>query len=112
MAENSVSFYREPEKYDEKAAAKHLKREVVPALETLRARLSTVSDWIPRVLHAELEETARQLNLDFGKLAQPVRVALTGRAVSPPIDITLHLVGRDRALKRLARAAAHASVGN
>jgi glutamyl-tRNA synthetase len=45
--------------------------------------------------------TAQSHGLDLGKLAQPLRVVLTGRAVSPPIDVTLHLVGRERCLKAL-----------
>jgi glutamyl-tRNA synthetase len=111
MAQNSVFFYREPEQYDEKAAAKHLKRDIAPVLEALRQRLESVNDWVPSVLHAEIEETARQSGLDFGKLAQPVRVVVTGRAVSPPIDITLHLIGRERVLKRLQEGVTRASAG-
>ncbi len=42
--------------------------------------------------------------LGFGKLGQPLRVAATGGAVSPPIDVTLTLIGRDRVLARVDRA--------
>jgi glutamyl-tRNA synthetase len=111
MAQNSVFFYREPEGYDEKAAAKHLKKEIAPALEALHAALERLADWTPAAIHAAVEATARGHGLDFGKLAQPVRVALTGRAVSPPIDVTLHLVGRDRVRSRLREGARRASAG-
>ncbi len=45
-----------------------------------------------------------QFGLNFGKLGQPIRVALTGGPVSPPIDVTAELVGRERALRRLDSA--------
>ncbi len=109
MAQNSVFFYREPEHYDEKAAAKHLKKEIAPALEALAEALQQLTEWTPPALHAAVEQTAKAQGLDFGKLAQPVRVALTGRTISPPIDVTLHLIGRDRSVKRIRAATAFAA---
>ncbi|HEY8555433.1 MAG TPA: glutamate--tRNA ligase [Burkholderiales bacterium] len=104
MAQNSVFFYREPEGYDEKAAAKHLKPEIAPALAALAKEIEALSEWTAPALHGAVERTAQGHGLDFGKLAQPVRVAVTGRAVSPPIDVTLHLLGRERACARLRKA--------
>lgn len=101
MATNSVFFYREPDRYDEKAASKHLRKEVVPAMQVLCESLQSLTDWTPTAIHAAVTETAQAHGLDLGKLAQPVRVALTGRALSPPIDVTLHLVGREPSLRRL-----------
>ena len=51
--------------------------------------------------------TAEELGIGMGKIAQPLRVALTGAAVSPSIDKTLWLVGRDRSLERISRALAY-----
>lgn len=48
--------------------------------------------------------TAESLDLKLGKVAQPLRVAVSGGPVSPPIDITLALLGRERTLARIARA--------
>lgn len=101
MAQNSVFFFREPSGYDAKAAAKHLTKDVAPALHALRGRLERLPDWTPTAIHEALAETAQAHGLDLGKLAQPLRVVLTGRAVSPPIDVTLHLLGRDRSLRGL-----------
>jgi glutamyl-tRNA synthetase len=42
--------------------------------------------------------------MNMGKIGQPIRVAVTGGAVSPPIDVTLELVGKDRTLQRLSTA--------
>jgi len=107
MAQNSAFFYREPEGYDEKAAAKHLKPEIAPALAALAKAIEALDEWTPAALHGVVERTAQGNGLDFGKLAQPVRVAVTGRAVSPPIDVTLHLLGRERTLARLRKAVEH-----
>jgi glutamyl-tRNA synthetase len=53
-----------------------------------------------------LNELAASLQAGLGKIAQPVRVAVTGTAVSPPIDATLALLGRERTLGRLDAVAA------
>jgi glutamyl-tRNA synthetase len=50
---------------------------------------------------------AAELGLGLGKVAQPLRVAVVGRAASPGIDITLHLVGREACLRRIDRALNH-----
>jgi glutamyl-tRNA synthetase len=109
MAANSVSFYREPGAYDEKDAAAHLKPEVFPALADLKARLEAIPIWNAAAVHEAIDATATAYGLKLGKIAQPVRVAMTGRAVSPPIDQTLALIGRERTLKRLDSALAFLS---
>ncbi len=106
MAEASHYFYREPEGYDEKAAAKHLRPEVLPALEALRGRLADLEPWTDEAIHEAVVATAEAQGLKLGKLAQPVRVAVTGGAVSPPINVTLRLLGRERTLARLDKAVA------
>ena len=55
-------------------------------------------------MHAAVTGVAEAHGLKLGKIAQPVRVALAGCAVSPPIDLTLALVGRDKTLRRLDKA--------
>jgi len=108
MAENSVYFYREFEVYDEKAAGKHLTPEAAAHLETLREHLAGVSSWSAPAIHEALTAAAEESGVKFGKLAQPLRVAVTGRGFSPPIDVTLELVGRERTLARIDRAVAWA----
>ncbi|MEL7186614.1 MAG: hypothetical protein AAFN50_09315 [Pseudomonadota bacterium] len=49
-------------------------------------------------------KTAERFEINLGKLGQPIRVAVTGRPVSPPIDVTVWLVGRERTLRRLDNA--------
>jgi glutamyl-tRNA synthetase len=107
MAQNSVFFYREPDSYDEKAVAKHLTPAVVPAIKALRDRLRELPQWNTEAIHAVVHDVAQLHGLELGKLAQPVRVALTGRSVSPPIDVSLFVVGRERSVHRLQAALDH-----
>lgn len=104
MAHNSLFFYRDVEAYDEKAAAKHLKPTVHEPLLELRRRLQDLQPWSAAAIHDALVQTAEQNQLKLGGIAQPVRVAVSGGAVSPPIDVTLELLGREQTLKRLDQA--------
>jgi glutamyl-tRNA synthetase len=107
MAQNSAFFYRDVDAYDPKDAAAHLKPEALKPLSALRERLAGLPLWNAASIHETVTGVAEQQGLKLGKLAQPLRVAVAGRAVSPPIDITLTLVGRDQTLKRLDRALAY-----
>ncbi|WJW76628.1 glutamate--tRNA ligase [Thiohalobacter sp. IOR34] len=106
MAENSVFFYRDIEEFDEKAAKKNLKPATREPLALLRERLAALEEWAPGPIHQAVQETAEALDLKLGKVAQPLRVAVSGGPVSPPIDVTVWLVGRERTLARIDRALA------
>ncbi len=91
--------------YDPKAAEKHLKREIAPLLSDLHGRLTALPDWSEPPLERVFEEVrARHGDLPMGKLAQPVRVAVTGGAVSPGIYETLAVLGKPRSLERIGAA--------
>jgi glutamyl-tRNA synthetase len=104
MAEISAFFYRDYDEFDEKAAKKNLKAAAREPLQKLRAELETLGDWKPEPLHQLVKDVAESLDLKMGKVAQPLRVAVVGRAASPGIDVTLHLVGREACLRRIDRA--------
>lgn len=104
MAEGAVFLYRDFEAYDEKAARKHLSAAAQPVLEALLSRLEALPDWSAEAGHAEVKAVGEALDLKLGKVAQPLRVAVSGGPVSPPIDATLALLGRERTLERLRRA--------
>ena len=89
---------------DEKAARKVLRPVVREPLAAVRAALAGVAEWTAADIHACIADTAESLGIGFGKLGQPLRVAVTGGGVSPPIDITLYLAGRVRTLERLDAA--------
>ena len=104
MAANSVFFYRDVEHYDDKAAQKNLTAETRPALAQLRERFVALTDWRPEPIHEVVVTTAEALGEKLGKVAQPLRVAASGGTVSPPIDVTVYLLGQERTLQRLDRA--------
>ena len=106
MAEKSRFAFEEYVEFDERAAKKHLRPAALEPLEVARARLHALADWEPAALHAAVAECAEALSLNLGKVAQPLRVALTGAAASPAIELTLQMVGRDAALSRIDRAIA------
>jgi glutamyl-tRNA synthetase len=104
MVEQSRCFYEDFEGFDENAAKKHLRPAVLEPLQTLREQLSGLSDWTDQALQGVVERVAGECGLKLGKLAQPLRVAVTGSAVSPSIDVTLRLLGQARTILRLDRA--------
>jgi glutamyl-tRNA synthetase len=106
MAENSTFFFRDVTSYDEKAAKKNLTAEAAPLLRTVRGRLATLDDWQAPRLHEVIQAVAVESSVALGKVAQPIRVAVSGGSVSPPIDATLEILGRETTLQRLDRAIA------
>ncbi len=106
MAHNSRFFFTDRVEIDPKAAAKHLAGDAVQLLAQVRARLAALSSWDAVAIHATLNDLATQAGAGLGKIAQPVRVAVTGTSVSPPIDATLALLGRERSLARIDAALA------
>ena len=63
-----------------------------------------MSEWRAEPIHQAIQQVAAAGGLALGKVAQPLRVAVTGAAVSPPIDVTLELLGRAKTLARIDRA--------
>ena len=104
MATASEFFYHEFDSYDEKAAKKNLTPASLIPLSELAKNLENLELWESEALHQVVNETAESLNLKLGKVAQPLRVAVTGTSVSPSIDVTLALLGRDKTLIRINRA--------
>ena len=107
MAEISAFFYRDYDEFDEKAAKKNLKAAAREPLEQVRDRLASLDDWEADKLHQLVIDVAAALDLKLGKVAQPLRVAVVGRAASPGIDVTLQLVGREACLRRIDKALAY-----
>jgi glutamyl-tRNA synthetase len=87
-----------------KAAAQHLKPAIAPALTDLTNRLETLQSWDLTTIEAAFRATLDAHHLALGKLAQPVRVAMTGGTVSPGIFEVLDVLGRERTIARLRAA--------
>lgn len=104
MAQASRYFYQEFDEYDAKAAKKNFKQGTDQVLQVLREKFSQLEVWNGEKLHQIVLDTAEGLELKLGKVAQPLRVAVSGAGVSPGIDVTLSLLGRDKTLSRMSRA--------
>ncbi len=117
MAESARYCYEDFEAVDPKAAKKHLRPVILEPLKAVRERLAGLEDWSRTTIAAAVDDVADEFELNLGKIGQPLRIAVTGGPVSPPIDVTVWLVGRERTLARLdhaiemiaARAAANAT---
>ncbi|MFN5716729.1 MAG: glutamate--tRNA ligase, partial [Bradyrhizobium sp.] len=72
----------------------------------LRTALEAVNDWTAETTEAAMRNFAEQNNLKLGAVAQPLRVALTGRTTSPGIFDVLAVLGRQECLARLGDQAA------
>jgi glutamyl-tRNA synthetase len=107
LAEISAFYYRDFEQYEEKAAAKALKAAAVEPLTHMKQALAELPDWNREAIHAAMEGVVEQLGVGFGKVGMPLRVAVTGGAPSPDLDLTLWLVGRAACLRRIDKALAH-----
>ena len=104
LAEKSHYFFRDFEAYEESAAKKHLRPVAASMLEELLGRLCSITDWRADVIHDAINNTAKSHGAKLGKIAQPLRVAVSGTAATPPIDETVALVGREKTLERIEQA--------
>jgi glutamyl-tRNA synthetase len=107
MAEISAFFYRDFDEFEPKAAKKHLKAAALEPLQQVREKLAALDSWVGEQLHQVVIDVSAALSLNMGKVAQPLRVAVAGRAASPGIDVTLELVGREACLRRIDKALAY-----
>lgn len=99
MAEKSRFFYE-----DITIPTDAVTVEIKPVLQQLHDALATLTDWTDSNIHQVINETAEKAGLKLGKLAQPLRLVITGGTVSPPIDSTVRLLGKEKVLARLERA--------
>ena len=104
MAELSEFYFREEIGYEEKAAEKFLKTDAVPLFEQIIAALAKEGVFDKGSGHRLIQEMAEHREMPLVKIAQPIRVALTGKTVSPPIDEVMETLGRERVIQRLKKA--------
>ncbi len=103
--EQVVFLFNDLEEYDEKSWNKVMTTEGVgDILDSTRLTLSEVDDWSSESLEAALRSMIEGLSMGVGKALQPIRVAVTGSSVSPPLFESLAALGRDTSLERIARA--------
>lgn len=107
LTEGARFFFIEKVEYEEKAAKKFLTPETGATLAGLRGGLSGLDAFTPEAIKALFEAVMEKEGLKLGKVAQPVRVAVTGGTVSPGIFETLTLLGKERTLSRIDAALAY-----
>jgi len=106
MADMALKYFQHGVALEEKAAAKHLTAESKPLLAQVREHAAALSQWSAAALDDVVKKVSEQAAVGMGKVAQPVRVAVTGGTVSPGIGETLELLGREESLHRLDAALA------
>ena len=101
MAQRSLYFYQDSYAIDEDAVHEKCQPARV-ALKALYDEMMLLSGWESDLLNQTLRTVAKSQGLKLGQLAQPLRLAVTGGAISPSIAPTLALIGRERVLERLS----------
>ena len=101
MAANSRFLFDDRLIWDQQAVAKHLAGDGRSMLGAVRAALAALAEWSPEAINQALKLVASTAGTGLGKVAQPLRVAVTGTTISPPIDVTLALLGRAKTLARV-----------
>jgi glutamyl-tRNA synthetase len=104
MADSARYCYEDFAEIDENSAKKYLRPVILTPLKKARERLAALSEWEPSNIDHVIRSVASDFDINLGKLGQPIRVAVTGGPVSPPIDVTLWLVGQQRTIRRLDAA--------
>jgi len=106
MAQKSAFYFKTELAFDEKAQAKFLTPESKPLLQSLVSKLTNLNDFSEPALETTFKEIVEQADIKLGKLAQPVRIALTGKKESPGIYEVVLLLGKDVSISRLNSAIA------
>lgn len=104
LVQQSRFFFTEVSDYDAAAVKKFVKTDTPRVVQTVVERLQALTDWSPEALHQVVQSTVDDLEVGFAKVAQPIRIAVTGSTQSPAIDQTLEVLGREVTLQRLQAA--------
>ena len=104
MAKAALFYYQDDIEYDEKAAKKILKPAALEPLNMLTAKLESLDNFTQAGLENVFQAVMDESGLKLGKIAQPVRVALTGRTASPGIFEIIAILGKERVVPRLRKA--------
>lgn len=106
MAEQATYYYCKEVEFDPKASAKFLTEAQQPVFSATLEKLSALDDWQEGSIEEALGKVMDETGLKFGKIAQPLRVALTGNTVSPSICMVMAVMGKEMSLARITRASA------
>ena len=98
---HSSYFFNDPEIFEDTLIKKHCKEETHGYLLTFKSYLSRLETWDQISIKETIEKTIAELDIGFGKIGLPLRLALTATVNSPSIDLVCEILGKDIVLKRL-----------
>jgi len=106
MAVKVAYLYADFDRYEPSAAKKHLTPPAAAPLQSVHDALQAVDErnWREAAINRAIAGVLEAQSIKLGRIAQPLRVAVSGVAATPPIDTTIKLVGRRRTLERIQRA--------
>ena len=111
LVQRARFFFLGPLEYEREAVAKHWKEKDAAAerLRRLEAALEDLGAWEAAALEAQVRAIAELMGIGAGKLIHPLRLVLTGSALSPGIFEVMHLMGREFVLRRIGDPVEHLS---
>ena len=104
MAADALFYFQDKIEYEEKAARKFLKPAALDPIRQLMTELNNIDRFEEAELETAFKNVIEKTGLKLGKIAQPVRVALTGRTASPGIFEIIEIIGKDKVMARLEQA--------
>ena len=94
-------FFNDPEVYDQILVKKHCSTETYSYLTALNNNLNTEGNWEQSRIKEVIDKVASDLDVGFGKIGLPLRLALTATTNTPSIDLVCEILGKEKTLKRL-----------
>jgi glutamyl-tRNA synthetase len=107
MAESALFYFQEEIKYEQKGDTKFLKASILDLMEEISGRLEKTADFSQKGLESVFLNFLEEKQIKLGKIAQPLRVALTGKTASPGLFEVMEVLGKEKVLKRLKDAISH-----
>ncbi len=104
MAENAAFYYQDKVQFDETAAKKFLTADIVDVLQKAVDDINALEVYTQETLEDIFKKIMAETKLKFGKIAQPLRVAITGTTISPGIFEMLLALGKDKTVLRIKSA--------
>jgi len=107
LAELTKEILATPTSYDEKAVAKAFKADAIEVLNAFSAKVSASETLhLPSDYHHLMEEVVNEMGIGFGKIGQPLRLALLGKLSGPGLDSVMAIIGKNETLQRIEHAIA------
>ena len=104
MADKITYLYKDLDGYEKESTEKHIKPESLDLLKIAGIELESLENWNKEEISQMIKKIVKTNGVKFPQLAQPLRIAVSGTANTPSIDVTLELVGRGRTLERIENA--------